>query len=213
MYLQLHGESETNVHKLFTCRRLDPDLTDNGRQQIMATVTFYRDAGIRGIISSPARRAVQSAEILGLALGLGVTTDDALLEVDLGDLEGQSERDPDRLRIFFDTLRDWLNGARGTRFPGGESGQEVVARIQRLMSAASPASLLVGHATFFAVLMGNTGMSYRRIEDLFLPRGGAARRSKEQTSWEIVGTTEPAGSVVSPKRPDAMKGNVGRETT
>ncbi len=187
MYLQRHGESETNVRRLFTCRRLDPDLTDIGRQQIAAATAFYRAAGIREIVSSPARRAVQSAEILGQALGVEVTTNDTLLEVDLGDLEGQSERDPDALRCFLNTLRAWLSGASNARFPGGESGREVAARVEVALSVASPASLLVGHATFFAMLMASTGMPYRKTEDLFLPRGGTARRSKEQTTWEIIG--------------------------
>ncbi len=34
IYLQRHGESETNLTKTFTCRRLDPGLTEPGRRQI-----------------------------------------------------------------------------------------------------------------------------------------------------------------------------------
>ena len=76
MYLQRHGESETNVDKLFTCRRLDPGLTVAGRQQVKGIAAFYLQAGIKEIISSPSQRALQSGKILGEACGLSITTDD-----------------------------------------------------------------------------------------------------------------------------------------
>jgi diamine N-acetyltransferase len=204
MYLQRHGESETNVEKQFTCRRLDPNLTYLGWQQVEQKIAIYQDADIQEIITSPSRRAVQSAEILGETLGLGVTVDDSLLEVDIGDLEGKSECDVDCLRVFFGTLSDWLGGASNARFPGGESGQDVADRIKRVMSLASPASLLVGHATFFAVLMGSTGMQFNKIEDLFLPHAGTARRREEQASWEILKIAEQSN--VGEKNKMVIKG-------
>lgn len=34
IYLQRHGECTTNVRKIFTCRLLDPELTELGKAQI-----------------------------------------------------------------------------------------------------------------------------------------------------------------------------------
>jgi broad specificity phosphatase PhoE len=42
MFLQRHGESETNISKLFTCRKIDPSITENGRKQIEDKAYFYR---------------------------------------------------------------------------------------------------------------------------------------------------------------------------
>ena len=194
MYLQRHGESKTNVEKLFTCRQLDPGLTVAGRQQVEERAIFYLHVGIQKIISSPSLRAVQSAEILAEACALSFTTDDALLEVDLGELEGKSQSDTEYLRIFFDILDEWLQGSAKTRFPGGESGNEVEDRIKTVLAFASSTTLLVGHATFFAMLMGKTGMKFAKAEDLFLPRAGAAHYKKETEIWQMIGRAEPAGS-------------------
>ena len=185
MYLQRHGESETNVAGLFTCRRLDPNLTSTGRRQIAGKVEFYQAAGVQRIVTSPARRAVQSAEILGSALGIGVTTDDALREVDVGALEGQSDRDPELRRVFDETLNAWLNGGANTRFPGGESKQEVETRIGTVLSLSSPTTVLVGHCALFAVLLGQNGMPFTRVEELFLPRAGTAVYSADTKLWTI----------------------------
>jgi len=194
MYIQRHGESKTNVDKLFTCRRLDPDLTVAGKQQVEERADFYLPVGLQQIISSPSLRAVQSAEILGEACALSFTTDDALLEVDLGELEGKSQSDTECLRIFFDTLDEWLKGSTNTRFPSGEAGNEVEDRIETVLAFSSSTTLLVGHATFFAILMGKTGMKFAKAEDHFLPRAGAAHYIKETEMWEMIGRAEPAGS-------------------
>lgn len=194
MYLQRHGESKTNVEKLFTCRKLDPGLTVAGRKQMEERAVFYLHVGIQEIITSPSLRAVQSAEILGEACGLGINTDNALLEVDLGELEGKSQSDTESLRIFFNTLDEWLQGNADIRFPGGESGKDVEDRIKAVLTFSSSKTLLVGHATFFAMLMGNTGMRYKKAEELFLPRAGAAHYTKETEMWKMIGRAEPADS-------------------
>jgi broad specificity phosphatase PhoE len=198
MYLQRHGESKTNVEQLFTCRRLDPGLTVTGREQVEERAAFYTRVGIQRIISSPSLRAVQSAEILGEACGLNITTDEALLEVDLGELEGKSQNDTEYMHIFFNTLHDWLQGNANTRFPGGESGNEVENRIESILALASSTTLLVGHATFFALLMGKTGMQFGKTEDLFLPCAGIAHYTKETDIWDMIGKAE---HIIGPDNP------------
>ncbi len=125
MYLQRHGESATNLTKTFTCRRLDPSLTEKGKRQIEEVVSYYASQKIGDIISSPSKRAIESAEILGSRLGLRPKVNECLLEVNVGDLEGKSERDPVYLTQFFAVVEDWLIGKKKARFPGGESWGEV----------------------------------------------------------------------------------------
>jgi probable phosphoglycerate mutase len=194
MFLQRHGESQTNVTRLFTCRRLDPPLTETGKLQMERMVSFYRRSGVQEIITSPSLRAIQSADILGKALVLSVRADAALLEVDIGDLEGKSSRDPDCLALFLGILSDWLEHGRDTRFPGGESKAEVDIRIQRVLSLGSPSTVMIGHAALFAVLLGTNGMRYHHIEELFLPHAGTARYSTQTGRWQIVKGAETEGS-------------------
>ena len=185
MFLQRHGESETNISKIFTCRKLDPDLTERGKRQIEDKAYFYKPLGIQKIVTSPSRRAIQSAEILGRVLNIGFTDDEALLEVDVGDLERKSELVPEHIGLFFKILNDWLYKGMNTRFPNGESKEEVESRIERAISSLSPLTILIGHVTFFAVLLWKFKMPFNEVKELFLPRGGTAQYFKDKNEWKI----------------------------
>ncbi len=186
MYLQRHGESTTNLTKTFTCRRLDPSLTERGKRQIEDIVSYYASRKIGDIISSPSKRAIESAEILGNRLGLSPKVNECLLEVNVGDLEGKSERDPVYLKQFISVVEDWLIGKKNTRFPGGESWSEVEKRLNIIDSLiSSTPTIFVGHSTLFAVFLGTRGLSFRTVEALFLPQAGIARFSDSRRRWEV----------------------------
>ena len=70
---------------------------------------FYKPFDIKKIVTSPSKRAIQSAEIINDILDIGYTVDEALLEVDVGELEGKSESDPENLNLFYGTLKEWRN--------------------------------------------------------------------------------------------------------
>ncbi len=88
MLLIRHGQSHFNV--AFAATRIDPgirdpELTDEGRRQIVAAateLTVLRQQGrdIRRLISSPYTRTLQTAGILAEALGLPVTVDPLVRE-------------------------------------------------------------------------------------------------------------------------------------
>lgn len=84
-----HGRSradDENVHE----GRYDSPLTETGRAQAHARAEQLRADGLRAdrIITSPLRRARETAEIIGAALGAPVETDPDWLEVDNGPLAG-----------------------------------------------------------------------------------------------------------------------------
>jgi broad specificity phosphatase PhoE len=186
MFLQRHGESTTNLTKIFTCRKLDPCLTKEGRRQMEAVVPYYASQKIGLIITSPSKRAVESAEILGTRLGIRPEIKECLLEVDVGDLEGESERDPVLLRQFFSVVEDWLLHKKDIRFRGGESWSEVEKRFKELDSLmSSRPAIFVGHSTLFAVFLGTRGIAFRHVEELFLPRAGIAKYSPSQRNWSM----------------------------
>jgi len=186
MFLQRHGESATNLTKTFTCRRLDPSLTEEGRRQMEDVIPYYASRKIELIITSPSKRAVESAEILGSRLGMRPQVNECLFEVNVGDLEGKSERDPELLKQFFSVVEDWLIYKKNTRFPGGESWSEVEKRLKMLDSlrSSSPA-IFVGHSTLFAAFLGTRGVAFRKVEELFLPRAGIASFSSSERSWRM----------------------------
>jgi len=147
IFLQRHGESAANTSEIYACRRLDPELTERGRSQVEANATLYGDVGIRRILSSPSKRAVQTAEIIGSVLGLEPEVNAALMEVNVGDFEGESYHSTAySSERFFSIFEDWLVRQKDTRFPGGESRQDVEERLEEMESLLSPCpTILVGH--------------------------------------------------------------------
>jgi broad specificity phosphatase PhoE len=174
MYLQRHGESLSNVEKVFACRKLDKKLTELGRFQIQNRIPYFRDAGVQRIVASPARRAQESGDILAKGLELNFEIDSDLLEVDIGILEGKSELIPENLSKFFETTENILKG-KEDGFEGGENSIQLKERIDRILEKYFHIDgiVLVGHATFFALLLGRQ-TKYNHIRDLFLSRGEAA---------------------------------------
>jgi probable phosphoglycerate mutase len=88
-----HGESVANLERRFTWDAHEP-LTPAGREQARA-----RGEAIRGsfsptaLYSSPFRRALETAEEIGLVLGLAPLVVDELREQDFGIFKGQPYAD------------------------------------------------------------------------------------------------------------------------
>jgi broad specificity phosphatase PhoE len=82
------------------------------------------------VFASDTSRAVQTAEIAAARLGLGggrpVTARKSLREVAIGDLLGG----PFDLAALHAVTDRWFAGDLDARFPGGESGADVVARVE-----------------------------------------------------------------------------------
>ncbi|MGH9196754.1 MAG: histidine phosphatase family protein [Acidimicrobiia bacterium] len=72
----------------------DPGLSMRGRELAKLTADFVRGRKPTHIFSSPLRRSLETAEIMGHELGLAVESDERLRErANWGDVEGQSLRD------------------------------------------------------------------------------------------------------------------------
>ena len=103
---------------------------------------------------SDTSRSVQTAEIVAARFGIGVTACKSLREVFIGDLIGQAF---DVSRIEAVTER-WYAGDLDPRFPGGESGTEVVARHRAQLEEIADAYrgesvLVVGHQTALGIVV------------------------------------------------------------
>jgi ribonuclease H / adenosylcobalamin/alpha-ribazole phosphatase len=145
-----HGETEHTVRKLFSgSGGADPPLTSTGKAQAAAAAAALADRGITAVVSSPMRRARETADIVAAALRLPVSEVDELRECAFGDWEGRSfadvrERWPDELAA-------WLASA-SVAPPGGESFEAVGRRVRRArdkLIARHPDGtvLIVSHVT------------------------------------------------------------------
>jgi broad specificity phosphatase PhoE len=77
-----HGESTWNASGRLQHRNPTPPLTDRGRRQSSATAAALRGTRFDLVLTSPALRARQTAQIVADVLGLDVADDDRLVEMD-----------------------------------------------------------------------------------------------------------------------------------
>lgn len=126
-----HGQTALSADRRFAGRG-DYPLTETGRLQAAAAARrLAARGGIDAVISSPLRRALDTAAAVGAAAGLPVHVDEDLTETDFGQWEALSfaeaaERWPGE-------LRQWLASADAAP-PGGESFAAVGARVQGALS-------------------------------------------------------------------------------
>lgn len=86
--LARHGETPANRRGLIL-GRADPELTDHGRSQAATMARALAREHPVAVVSSPLRRARQTAESIASATGLAMEVDERLIEVDWGELEGR----------------------------------------------------------------------------------------------------------------------------
>ncbi|WP_405487582.1 histidine phosphatase family protein [Nocardia sp. NBC_00511] len=133
LILVRHGETEGNVAKILDTRLPGLPLTERGVAQAK---TFGSNLIVppQRLFSSAALRARQTGGYIEAATGVALEVLEDLQEVQLGDLEGLGTREAHE--AFQDVYHAWHFGELSLRVPGGESGEDVLARyvptLQRL---------------------------------------------------------------------------------
>ncbi|OFB38135.1 acid phosphatase [Mycolicibacterium sp. (ex Dasyatis americana)] len=143
LILLRHGETEWSASGRHT-GRTELELTGAGREQAVLARPALAELQLSDplVISSPRRRALDTAELAGLQVD---EVDPVLSEWDYGDYEGLTTP---QIR---QTVPDWLVWTHGA--PGGESVAQVSARADRAVALALehvPARdvVFVGHGHF-----------------------------------------------------------------
>jgi probable phosphoglycerate mutase len=127
-----HGEGRANVDGVIAGLSGCRGLTELGRHQVRALNQRWAKTGFRPdvLVSSPVRRARESAEILAASMpGLGVVDDCALCEMHNGEADGLTWQEYDakygRFNIIAEPSRPFA--------PGAESWADVMARVRECM--------------------------------------------------------------------------------
>jgi len=125
LFLVRHGETEwrrSGRHTSIT----DLPLTENGRRLARALKGHLSPQNFQLILSSPRRRARETAELGGFIGAYEPQVDNDLAEWFYGDYEVKTSRE------IWDRVPGWTiwNGA----VPGGETAEQVAARLDRVVA-------------------------------------------------------------------------------
>lgn len=126
VYLIRHGETDWNADGRIQGHS-DIALNARGLEQARRLAARIPSEGqFQAIYASPLKRALMTAEMLGAALNLSVTTDNRLLERSLGQLEGLTMSDIKELHP--EVHRAWHDGGARPHIPGEELREAFLQR-------------------------------------------------------------------------------------
>ena len=120
-----HGETQWNLENRIV-GHTEIGLNPTGQRQVALLARALGEEKVDAIYSSPLRRAVETANAIAKEHGLDVVTDDALKEVDAGELDGIAIEEV--VRRYGDFWEAWGKGADTLRMPGGETMGELQHR-------------------------------------------------------------------------------------
>lgn len=144
LILARHGQTFSNVAHALDTQAPGADLTKTGQEQAVELADRLHDAGITKIVTSDLVRTQQTAAPLAQLLGIEPIIDERFTEVKAGDVEMRT--DEDAYAIYMGTVKQWLSGKTTVRMPGGETGDEVLARFNAgLAEHCEGTTLVVAH--------------------------------------------------------------------
>jgi broad specificity phosphatase PhoE/ribonuclease HI len=159
LVLVRHGVTPHTAAKKFSggLQSANPGLSDEGRDQIRTTAAWLAPIaeGIDGVVASPVRRTMESAELLAEVLGKKVDVEPGFAEMEFGGWDGLTFAEvAERDRAGLDA---WL-GSMDTPPPGGESfrtvEERVLAGLDRVLKArAGKTVVVVSHVTPIKILV------------------------------------------------------------
>ena len=162
LYLARHGETDWNKDNR-VLGQTDAPLNGSGLVQAHELVLALHGVSLRAVFASPLKRAAEIGRMAAEDHGLVCQTDDRLIEMDFGRLEGAQRDDPEYLaekRKLF------------ARYPGGESYFQAAARVYSFLDELKRAGgdgniLVVTHngicrlaATYFMDMTEEEFMAY-----------------------------------------------------
>ncbi|MFR9801067.1 histidine phosphatase family protein [Pseudonocardia sp. RS010] len=187
LHLVRHGESTWNAAGLLQGRTTHVGLTARGRAQARAVAEALRVGTGALVLTSPQRRAAETAAVLGRVRGLRVQERSGLREQSHGEWEGRPAAAC--AAALAGAEPDWAP-------PGGETGRELHARAARVLAGLPVAGevVLVTHGeTLRALVAAACGLGPEEAPREVPPNGTLVElRPVGPGRWER--TEQPAGT-------------------
>lgn len=187
-YIFRHGECPFNVTGHIQGQRFNSSLTPNGRAQAHRVGERLCGKNIEVIISSPMRRALETAKIVQNHIGVPIYVDRRFIEVNMGIVEGMHISLAEKR--YAETYAMWRNPdyqKKNIRFTGGESKEDVRRRVFEALNyythATSYQNLAVsGHGITISQTLLNFNVEKPDIEN-----GAIVHICYNSPQWEYLG--------------------------
>jgi broad specificity phosphatase PhoE len=126
IYLMRHGETEYHAQKR-VLGRIDAGLNQRGKEQALLAAGYFEAIELAAIYSSPLRRCRETAQPVAEMKGLVVETVEGLMEVDMGEWDGQLLKD--LFEHDSERVGKWMQNPSSVPIPGGEDFNAVRERV------------------------------------------------------------------------------------
>ena len=182
-YIFRHGQCPLNITNHIQGQKFNGELTIEGKKQAAQTAEKLKDKQITLIISSPMKRAIQTAKIIAEKIHTPILVDHRFIEVNMGIAEGLHisivEKKYSKL---YQKWRYYPNS--NIRFAGGESKLEVRKRILDGLEyyATIPQHSNIGissHGIAISQIMQHLGLSCPSVNN-----GAILHISRNSSNWQ-----------------------------
>ncbi|RTZ68795.1 MAG: histidine phosphatase family protein [Aquificaceae bacterium] len=159
IYLLRHAQSEGNKRGLFQ-GSLDFPLSEEGKLQAQRAGEFLKRFEFDLVVSSPQKRALQTARIVADILGLKLKVDERLREISYGVLEGKSHREVENWSEY----QKWLENPVKNPLQGVDPMDKLQERVESFLNEVpqwGKSVLAVTHGGIVRAIIctvGNLGM-------------------------------------------------------
>lgn len=195
-----HGQTGSNVIHALDTAVPGADLTELGRIQAAAVPAALSSERIDAIYATRLVRTQQTAQPLATDRGLDVLVRPGFREIAAGDLEMRS--DEAAMRAYVEVVFSWPHDM-DRRMPGGESGTEVMARCDAVVTEAAAAGFadiaIVAHG---AVIRAYAAARAHNVDSDYAARhwlrntGMVVLEGAPQAGWEMTKwVEEPLGGM------------------
>jgi broad specificity phosphatase PhoE len=127
-YVLRHAEKEQGDYYNPQLRHQDQPLSAEGQEAARELVPHFANKPITAIYVSAYQRTWQTTAALAEILHITPVVDERLNEIDNGNVDDMTE--DDFQKVYPDVWQAYISRRADFRFPGGESGTEVQARIK-----------------------------------------------------------------------------------
>ena len=184
-YIFRHGQCPLNVTGHIQGQKFNGSLTTEGRKQAAHTADILKNKQITLIVSSPLKRAIQTALIVAGKIKAPIWVDRRFIEVKMGLVEGMHISIVEK--NFAQLYKKWRSDKQGnTRFAGGESKSEVRQRILQGLTFYAESTPHRNIAISSHGIAISQMMQYLKIPCSDVPNGAVLHVSYNTPSWQFV---------------------------